>query len=144
VSASHSWSSEDEYSVKVKAQCEGGVWSSWSSPHVISIGDSDYHWLNIEAYAWDFYDYDEVYPDIYIQENQPYFDDYFGTLPVSVHVSSATYYIEVDEYVWSDYFQQECRVYCIYAEEQGPWYFQNYADIEVDEDTWVTVVYTIY
>ena len=46
VNAAHSWSSADEYSVKVKAQCENGVWSDWSSTHVITIG---YHMLTVLA-----------------------------------------------------------------------------------------------
>jgi hypothetical protein len=103
--------------------------------------DPAYEWLYVEAYATDFQYEDEVYPDIYIQEYQPYFDDYYGTLPVFVRVPPATHYIEVDEYVWSDYFQQECYVYCIYGEEQGPWYCQNWANIDIYEDTWLIVLY---
>jgi competence protein ComGC len=36
---SHSWSSGGTYNVKVKAQCDQGTWSSWSSPHTIDIGE---------------------------------------------------------------------------------------------------------
>jgi hypothetical protein len=36
---SHSWSSGDTYNVTVKAQCDQGTWSSWSTPHAIDIGE---------------------------------------------------------------------------------------------------------
>jgi hypothetical protein len=36
---SHTWSSDDVYYVRVKAQCDQSVWSSWSSSHTIEIGD---------------------------------------------------------------------------------------------------------
>ena len=35
--ASHSWGSGGAYSVTVRAQCDHGTWSSWSSPHTINI-----------------------------------------------------------------------------------------------------------
>lgn len=37
-SASHSWSSAGQKSVKVQARCPNSGWSSWSTPRIISIG----------------------------------------------------------------------------------------------------------
>jgi hypothetical protein len=111
-----------------------------------SSGPPDNYTLSIEAYVWDFGEtYDPVYPNIYIQENQPWFDDFYGTLPVSVTMPGGTYYIEVDQWVWSEYFQQDCRVFFIPLDDQGYGvYFQNYADIGVNANTTVTIFYTIY
>jgi hypothetical protein len=36
---SHSWSSGGIHNVTVKAQCDQGTWSSWSTPHAIDIGE---------------------------------------------------------------------------------------------------------
>jgi hypothetical protein len=87
--ASHSWSSAGQFSVKVKAQCEGGVWSSWSNPYTVRIGA--FHWLHVDAYCYPFgYDAD---PWVSID------GDEVGTAPVSVLVEEGWHTVTVP-YQW--------------------------------------------
>jgi hypothetical protein len=102
-----------------------------------------YYWLHVEAIVWDFGEnYDPVCPNFYIQ----YGDGIYGTLPTSQFLPGNTYYLEVDQWVWSEYFQQDCRVYFIPYDSTGNGvYFQNYyADVSVNENWTCTIYYTIY
>jgi hypothetical protein len=47
VAASHSWGSSGIYNVRVRAQCQSGTNSSWSTPHTIYIGN--FYWLSVDA-----------------------------------------------------------------------------------------------
>jgi hypothetical protein len=90
INVNHTWSSQDEFSVKVKAQCDnGGVWSDWSNPRKIQIGA--FYWLFVDAYwqgmGW------EMNPGVYV-DNQ-----WVGDAPVSVRVESGYHYVEVDD-IW--------------------------------------------
>jgi hypothetical protein len=91
VNVNHTWSSQDVFNVKVKAQCENGVWSSWSSPKTIHIGN--FYWLYVDAYD-DCYGW-ELYPYVYVDGEQ------VGRAPVLVQVTEGwhTVYVE-DPYVY--------------------------------------------
>jgi hypothetical protein len=85
--ASHSWNSENEFDVKVKAECDNGVWSGWSSPHTIVIGDLPT--LTVTAFSGQ---YGELYGvPVWIDY------EYAGTTPYSDYVSPGSYQIEVPD-----------------------------------------------
>jgi len=83
---SHSWSSENIFHVTVKAQCSNGVWSSWSSPHHVEIGDLP----ELTVYA---YDQDENPLEVLL-----YIDsEYVGTTGYSYTVSPGDHLIYVED-----------------------------------------------
>jgi hypothetical protein len=88
VNASHSYSSAGQFSIKVKAQCENGVWSSWSSPHSMQIGD---YWLYVEGHCDGFGGV--VDPYVWID------GDGIGQAPVCVFVEEGWHTVTVD-YQW--------------------------------------------
>lgn len=117
--ASHSWSSAGGFSVKVKAQCEGGIWSSWSYPYTVEIGDV--HWLHVNAYCYPF-GYD-ANPWVEID------GDLVGWAPVCVSVEEGWHTVTV-EYQW------------------GYWLLTGFSDgygngesRPVYSDTWITAYY---
>ena len=125
--ASHSWSSGGLWDVKVKAQCSSGVWSSWSNPQTINIGNTLF-WLHVEAYD-NFY-LDELHPDVYVDSN------YVGTAPLSVQVTQDYHYIWVTGYIWNEnqYFY-DC------FDNFNLWGYSNPAYAYISSDTEVTVWY---
>ncbi|MCL5949101.1 MAG: hypothetical protein M1490_01320 [Candidatus Bathyarchaeota archaeon] len=84
-SKSHMWTSGGTYSVKVKALCENGQWSDWSSTINIAIGT--YYWLTVDAYD----QYGPFFTGVTIDGN------YYGT-PVSVLVSPGYHSVWAEPY----------------------------------------------
>jgi hypothetical protein len=124
---SHSWSSENIFHVTVKAQCSNGVWSSWSSPHVINIGNVPvYHWLTV--YAKDYSGY-PISSNIYID------GQWAGVEYASLQVLEGWHTILVDDPAWSD----------LYGSYAYLWYFTDYYGNgdprPVYSDTEITAIY---
>jgi len=89
VSASHSWSGNGVYGVKVYAQCEDGCPSSWSAPYSVAIGTNP--WLTIDA--WD--DYGHQLPvNVYVD------GQHVGSAPVSLMVTSGSHSVRVDSQIY--------------------------------------------
>jgi hypothetical protein len=121
VVASHSWGSQGIYSVKVRAQCESGLNSSWSSPCSINIGNVPvYHWLSVGASHCMGY---PVYTNIYIDGN------WAGIGCVQVQVVEGWHRVLVDDPVEGAYL----------------WYFTDYYGNgeyrPIYTDTWIGAVY---
>jgi hypothetical protein len=84
---SHNWSSSGLYNVKVKAKCEGDVWSSWST-YTVRIGAI--YWLYVDAYCEDFGGYADPY--VWID------GDEVGQAPVCVSVEEGWHSVTVEWY----------------------------------------------
>ena len=93
---SHSWSSAGQFSVKVKSQCESGVWSSWSNIHTVRIG---FHWVYLDA--WDYNgQYGELFPYVWID------DELIGMAPLYVQVPEGWHRITVeDPLYWMSFYE---------------------------------------
>jgi hypothetical protein len=122
--ANHTWGSQRIYNVKVRAQCENGLNSSWSSPHSINIGNVPvYHWLSVGAGHCMGY---PLYPNIYIDGNL------VGVGCVQVQVLEGWHSVSVDDPYWYGY-------YCYL------WYLTDgYGNGEyrpIYTDTWIGAVY---
>jgi hypothetical protein len=88
---SHSWSSEDMFSVKVKAECDNGGGSGWSNPYTVRIGTV--YWLYVNAYC---YEWGELNPHVGIDGN------YVGQAPVCVLVQEGWHTVAVEP--WGGYW----------------------------------------
>jgi len=100
VTLNHAWSSQNYFTVKVKAQCENDdTWSDWSNPKTVMIGTIQ--WLSIDAY--DEYNWWELPPNVYVD------DDWVGTAPVAVPVFEGWHTVYVDD-------------------PYGYWYFLEFSD----------------
>lgn len=124
VSVNHTWNSEGTFSVRVKAQCESGVWSSWSSS--ININLENVHWLTVDAV--DYFGY-PVSSNIYID------GQYAGTGYASVQVPEGWHSVLVDDPAWSDLWGSWAYLY--YFTD----YYGNGEYRPVYSDTWITAVY---
>lgn len=92
--ATHSWSTEDVYDVKVKAQCTNGVWSDWSSVHDMNIGN--FPLLTVEANHYS--QGQQMWVPLWIDSN------YVGTTPYSNCVSPTSHQIYVEPDLYFYYF----------------------------------------
>ena len=87
---------------------------------------------DVEAY--DCYAFYEVYPEVYVDSG------YVGTAPISVQVTAASHYVEVDDTIWSDYLQ--CYVYFYYFyDDSYNYYYDNPLYISVTSDMTLTAWY---
>lgn len=126
--ASHSWSSEGQYSVKVKAQCSNGGWSGWSSPRTINIGDL----VTLTVYAYNQY-YQYGYVPLFIDE------EYVGTTGYSYSVTAGNHEI----YVASPLYDGHYHVfYCYYYD--GNYDYNNPTTLSVTSDKTITAYYYSY
>jgi hypothetical protein len=122
VTMSHSWSSEDVYYVKVKAQCDQGLWSSWSSLHPIAIGD--FPILTVDACS---IQHGTLWVPLWID------DEYVGYTPYSCYVSGgSSHKIEVLDDLYFHVFQ--CYNYG----------YDNPLTLSITSDTTVTAYYYSY
>jgi hypothetical protein len=126
--ASHSWSSEDQYSVKVKAECSNGGWSSWSSPHTIDIGEiHQLTMLAINQYG------QPGYVPLYI-DNQ-----YVGTTGYTYGVTEGDHQIGVPGLLLNGHYSV---FVCYYIE--GDYVYDNIMTLSVTEDKTVYACYWTY
>jgi hypothetical protein len=123
---SHSWSSADVFSVTVKAQCNNSLWSSWSSPHNIEIGELP----ELTVYAYDQYEEPLEVP-LYID------GEYVGTTGYSYSVSADYHGIEVEDLIvdppyaiWFD---------CYYYD--GDYDYENPTTLLITSDKTIIVYY---
>ncbi len=121
--ASHSWSSAGQFSVRVKAQCENGAWSGWSSPHTIVIGNVPV--LTVNAFS---FQYGELY-------GVPVWIDggYVGTTPYSGYVSPGSHQIQVPNDLYFTVFQ--------YYYYDGIYNYNNPMTLSITSDKAVTAYY---
>lgn len=121
--ASHSWSSAGQFRVRVKAQCENGAWSSWSSPHTIVIGNVPV--LTVNAFS---FQYGELY-------GVPVWIDggYVGTTPYSGYVSPGNHQIQVPNDLYFAVFQ--------YYYYDGIYNYNNPMTLSITSDKAVTAYY---
>jgi hypothetical protein len=122
--ASHSWSSTGPFNVKVKAECENGAWSIWSSPHTIEIGDIVT--LTVNAYSF----------QVGVLNGVPILidDEYVGTTPYSDYVSAGSHKIEVPGIVYFFVFQ--------YYYYDGIHNYNNPMTLSITSDKTVTAYYS--
>lgn len=116
--ASHTWTSQGIYNVRVQARCPSSGWSSWSTPRTIAIGN--YHWLTVDAY--DNY-WNQLNVNVWVD------DVWVGASPVSILVAEGWHRVEVDY-------------------DLGYWYFVEFSDgygngesRPIYSDTWLTAYY---
>jgi hypothetical protein len=122
--ASHSWSSAGPFSVTVKAECENGAWSLWSSPHTIEIGDI--LTLTVNAYSF----------QLGVMNGVPILidDEYVGTTPYSGYVSAGSHKIEVPGSIYFFVFQ--------YYYYDGIHNYNNPMTLSITSDKTVTAYYS--
>jgi hypothetical protein len=122
--ASHSWSSTGPFNVKVKAECENGAWSIWSSPHTIEIGDIVT--LTVNAYSF----------QVGVLNGVPILidDEYVGTTPYSDYVSAGSHKIEVPGIVYFFVFK--------YYYYDGIHNYNNPMTLSITSDKTVTAYYS--
>ena len=87
---------------------------------------------DVEAY--DCYAFYEVYPEVYVDSG------YVGTAPISVQVTAASHYVEVDDTIWSDYLQCYVNFYYFY-DDSYYYYYDNPLYISVTSDMTLTAWY---
>jgi hypothetical protein len=131
--ASHSWSSEYIFSVTVRAQCDNGAWSSWSSPHNIEIGDMPT--LTVLAYN----QYGQPgYPPVYID------DEYVGPAGYSYNVTPGNHqiyvYSPIYEY-WEGHYYAHTFQYYYY---DSTYNYNNPMTLSITADKTVTAYYYTY
>ena len=128
VSVSHSWSEEDQYSVKVKAQCEGDLWSDWSNTRTMKIGQR-LTVLCYNQYGW------EGYAPVYLD------GDYLGQAGHTYTVTTGTHEIGMftpiyewyEGHIWLHTFY---RYYC-----DGAYNYSNPITLSITDDKTVTAYY---
>lgn len=132
VTANHSWGSAGQYSVKVKAQCESGVWSSWSSPRVINIG---YRALTVLAYN----QYGrQLYPSLWID------DVYVGTAGYTYPVTTGDHEIGVVG-GGLEFYEGHYYIHYFYRYYYDSTYnYNNPITLSITEDKTVTAYYYTY
>jgi hypothetical protein len=124
---SHSWSSEDVFSVTVRAQCDNGAWSSWSSPYNVEIGDLP----ELTVYAYDQYE-NPLEAPLYID------DEYVGTTGYSYPVLNGDHWIEVaDPFVIDPPYAATFDYYYF----DGDYNYDNPADLSLTSDKTVIAYY---
>jgi len=124
---SHTWSTDDVFSVRVKAQCSNGVWSSWSIPHNVIIGDPP----ELTVYAYDQYE-NPLEAPLYIDGN------YVGTTGYSYTVSSGDHWITVEDTFVIEPPYAATFDYYYYA---GDYYYDIWLDVSLASDKTVIVYY---
>jgi hypothetical protein len=123
---SHTWVSDDIFTVTVKAQCSNGVWSSWSSPYNVIIGDLP----KLTVYAYDQYENPLEVP-LYIDS------EYVGTTGYSYTVSSENHWIYVETIIVDPPYAVE--FYCYYYD--GGYDYENPTGLLITSDETVTAYY---
>jgi hypothetical protein len=130
VNANHSWSSEEPFSVKVRAQCESGVNSSWSNPHTMKIGQT----LTVLAYNQDGR---QLYPALWI-------DGVYVGCAGTYGVTTGDHQIGVIggglEYYEGHYY---FHIFCWYYYD-GIYNSSNPITLSITEDKTVTAYYYTY
>ncbi len=92
------------------------------------------HWLTVDAY--DEWYYNELYPNVYVDSV------WVGTAPVSVQVTDGWHYIEVDDWVWNEYYW--CYDYFSYFSGDFGYLYNNPIYVNVNGDKSATAWYTSY
>jgi hypothetical protein len=127
--ASHPWSSEGIFNVKVQARCPNSGWSSWSSPHTICIGDLP----TLTVYAYNQYGYPGEVP--------LYIDD------VCVGPTGYSYMVTPDEhdiYVYSPLYDGYGIHTFDYYYYDGNYNYNNPMTLSITSDKTVTAYYYSY
>jgi len=128
VYVNHTWTSEGIYDVTVKAQCDEGTWSSWSSPYTIYIGEFRMlEMLAVNQYGqWG-------YVPLYID------DEYVGTTGYTYIVTEGNHKIEVESPVYDGRY----HVFVCYYYDGG-YDYDNPTTLSVTEDKTVIACYYSY
>lgn len=128
--ASHSWNSEGVFNVKVKAQCENGAWSSWSSPHTITIGNLP----TLTVYAYNQYGYPVEAP-VAID------GQWVGTTPYTCKVTTGNHQIEVPNMI--HIYPIVIHMFSHYYYD-GNYNYNNPITLSITSDKTVIVYYDSY
>jgi hypothetical protein len=134
--ASHSWSSDGTYAVRVQACCPYTGWTSWSSPIYVSIGV--HHWITINAYDAYLGEGWPLAPNVYVDGN------FVGTAPVSVYVTRADHTITLDYTTSDPYWGPPVDAHVVSISCMG-WYWigdPTYVYVGAYSDSTVNALYT--
>jgi hypothetical protein len=127
VYATHSWSSDGEYNVQVKAECSQGGESGWTS-HIIDIGEVHHlTLLAIDNYGT------PGYVPLYID------GDYVGTTGYTYAVTEGEHTIGVASPIFDGHWHE---FVCYYIE--GDYDYDNPMTLSVTEDKTVYACYYTY
>jgi hypothetical protein len=128
VSVSHSWSEEEQYSVKVKAQCEGGLWSDWSNTRTMKIGQ------RLTVLAYNQYE-QEGHPPVYLD------GDYLGTAGHTFTVTTGNHEIGMYTPIY-EYYEGHIwlHTFCWYYYD-GVYNASNPITLSITDDKTVTAYY---
>lgn len=129
--ANHTWSSNGVYNVTVRAQCDHGVWSTWSSPRIINIGNVLFA---LTVLAYNQYGYSGYVP-LYIDGT------YVGTTGYTYTVTEGTHTIYVVSPLTDGYTYYHVFQYYYY---DGNYNYDNPMTLSVTADKTVTAYYYSY
>jgi hypothetical protein len=127
---SHSWNSSGQKTITITAESDQGVWSS-SSYYLVNIGPPVYHWLTVNGYFP--YFQAELHPNVWIDDN------WVGTAPVTVQVTSYYHTVRVDNYI-PLLPGLSAMFYCMIDSNNNVYYTYS-TSILVNTDTTVTAYY---